>query len=109
MDSLDDCQGVLGVVEAGPAEAGVPVVNLAGEIDISNAGSLGERLDTLVSGIAGPLIVDLSGLQFMDSSGIAILLRVAGNVDSVVVRNPTLVVRRIIECTGLASVLRIDS
>jgi anti-sigma B factor antagonist len=109
MDSLDDCQGVLGAVEAGPEEAGVPVVHLVGEIDISNAGALGDELDALVGGVTGPLIVDLSGLQFMDSSGIAILLRVAGNVDSVVVRNPTLVVRRIIECTGLASVLRIDS
>jgi anti-anti-sigma regulatory factor len=45
----------------------------------------------------------------MDSSGIAMLLRTVGGAGSVEVRNPSTVVRRIIECTGLSEILRIHS
>ena len=58
---------------------------------------------------AKPLVVDLTQLEFMDSSGIAMLLRAAGRVGTIEVRNPSDVVRRIIECTGLADVLHIET
>ena len=55
-----------------------------------------------------PLVVDLTKLEFMDSSGIAMLLKIAARVDSVEIRNPSNAVRRIIECTGLTDVLHLD-
>jgi anti-anti-sigma factor len=97
------------VIDGGRDDSGARVVNLVGEIDIANADVLGEKLDQLIGDGADRLVVDLSALDFMDSSGIAMLLRTAGRVDSMTVRNPTDVVRRIIECTGLADTLRIES
>ncbi|MDQ1461843.1 MAG: hypothetical protein QOI08_3327 [Actinomycetota bacterium] len=97
------------MIDGGRDDSGARVVNLVGEIDIANADALGEQLDQLIGAGADRLVVDLSALDFMDSSGIAMLLRAAGRVDSMSVRNPTDAVRRIIECTGLAETLRIES
>jgi anti-sigma B factor antagonist len=45
------------------------VVALAGELDMANAPAVSETLDALAD-IARPVIVDLSELVFIDSSGI---------------------------------------
>jgi anti-anti-sigma factor len=108
MEPLNNCGGSERVIDGGRDESGARVVKLVGEIDISNADALGAQLDGMIGAGEERLVVDLSALAFMDSSGIAMLLRVAGRVSSIVVRDPTDVVRRIIECTGLADTLRID-
>jgi anti-anti-sigma factor len=108
VEPVDECAGAQGVIDGGRDDSGARVVNLVGEIDLANADALGEKLDQLIGDGAERLVVDLSALDFMDSSGIAMLLRTAGRVDSMTVRNPTDVVRRIIECTGLADTLRIE-
>jgi anti-anti-sigma factor len=43
----------------------------------------------------------------MDSSGIALLLTTANSVAETVIRAPSRQVRRVLEATGLTSVLRI--
>ncbi len=86
---------------------GVPVVALIGEIDISNADVIGEQLVRLVAG-SDVCVIDVQRLAFMDSAGIAMLLRTSAHVGNVRIRKPSDVVRRIIECTGLADVLRIE-
>jgi anti-sigma B factor antagonist len=109
MASVESPEPVLGALEGAPDASGVLVVKLIGEIDISNATKLGTALDAMITGVDEPVVVDLSGLEFMDSSGIAMLLRAVGGAGSVEVRNPSTVVRRIIECTGLTEILRIHS
>jgi anti-sigma B factor antagonist len=109
MASIGNPQPALCAIEGEPDASGVFVVRLAGEIDISNAGTLGTTLDAMIAEAAGHIVVDLSGLEFMDSSGIAMLLRAAGGAASVEVRNPSRVVQRIIECTGLTDILRLES
>jgi anti-sigma B factor antagonist len=109
MASVESPEPVLGALEGAPDDAGVFVVKLIGEIDISNAATLGAALDAMIAGVDEPVAVDLSGLEFMDSSGIAMLLRAVGGAGSVEVRNPSTVVRRIIECTGLTEILRIGA
>ncbi len=94
-------------IESGPDASGALVVNVIGEIDISNADTLGSALEAVVADSTDVLALDLSALDFLDSSGLAMLLRIAGRARSVEVRNPTNVVRRIIEATGLDTVLRI--
>jgi anti-anti-sigma factor len=96
-----------GPVHAARDEAGVPVVRLVGEIDISNTEPIGDALDAIVGREARRVVVDVSGLDFMDSAGIAMLLRVAARVDAVEIRNPSVVMRRIIESTGLSGVFHI--
>jgi anti-anti-sigma factor len=109
MASVEFPEPVLGALEGAADASGVFVVKLIGEIDISNAAKLGTALDAMITGVDEPIVVDLSGLEFMDSSGIAMLLRTVRGAGSVEVRNPSTVVRRIIECTGLSEILRIHS
>jgi anti-sigma B factor antagonist len=109
MAPVDGDKGAQGAVEGSRDASGASVVELIGEIDISNADALGVALDRLIAGETKPLVVDLTKLEFMDSSGIAMLLKVAARVDSIEIRNPSSVVRRIIECTGLADVLHLDT
>ncbi len=97
-----------GALEAGTDASGAPVVRLIGEIDISNADEISVELDA-VAVEGSQLVIDLAGLEFMDSSGIAMLLRAAAHVDALELRNPSSTVRRIIECTGLTDILRMTS
>lgn len=51
------------------------VVGVSGEIDLSNAAELLEEIGEAVRSGATLIIVDLSGVTFLDSSGIAMLFR----------------------------------
>ena len=57
--------------------AGEPytLVELAGEADVTNSDSLREVLETEVAKRPRTLIIDLSGLRFMDSSALHVILR----------------------------------
>ncbi len=112
-DGRDDLDP-LGAVDH-TLDSGALVVRLRGEIDISNADAIGTQLERLLDAAAGSaegatssFVVDLSELGFMDSSGIAMLLHVAARVGSVVVRNPSDIVRRMIAATGLSAVLPLE-
>jgi anti-anti-sigma factor len=50
-------------------------LRLTGELDFSNVKLLNGELDRLEKSDAEQLIVDLTGLEFIDSSGIALLVR----------------------------------
>jgi anti-sigma B factor antagonist len=85
---------------------GMPVVAIAGELDISNVDAIeGELQPVIVS--KQRVSFDLSAVTFMDSSGIAMLLRAADAVGSVILCNPSAVVRRVIGATGLTEVFEI--
>jgi anti-sigma B factor antagonist len=86
---------------------GTRVVSLAGELDSSNVDSVTKRMATVVADRPERVIFDLAGLRFMDSAGIAVLIRTAADVDSVEIRDPSPIVKRVIEVTGLSDVLRI--
>jgi anti-sigma B factor antagonist len=51
----------------------VVIARMSGELDIAGAPGMGDRLDEAVPTSARGLVVDLSGLAFIDSSGIAML------------------------------------
>ena len=53
---------------------GCIVVRPVGEIDLSNSDALGDRLDDLVD--RGHVVLDLSGLSFLDSTALAALITV---------------------------------
>jgi anti-sigma B factor antagonist len=89
-------------------EDGTPVVSLAGELDLTNAGQVRSVISDSLSGQAARLVFDMSGVEFMDSSGIALLASAVQKVQEVELRNPTPIVRRLVELTGLAGLLRIS-
>jgi anti-anti-sigma factor len=60
--------------------AGLPVAHLTGEIDRSNAAELGDRVTTAIGDQGGGLVVDLSELAFLDSTGIRMLFELAAEL-----------------------------
>jgi anti-sigma B factor antagonist len=87
---------------------GAQVVVLSGELDSSNAALLKERVASIPSQPARRLIFDLTGLRFMDSAGIAVLIDAAAKASSVSLHNPSPIVRRVLEITGLSNVFSIE-
>jgi anti-sigma B factor antagonist len=53
---------------------GMAIVSLSGELDIATADDLTDALDAIELGESERLVIDLSGVGFMDSSGLRILI-----------------------------------
>jgi anti-sigma B factor antagonist len=87
---------------------GTPVVTVAGELDISNAHELQDAAAAVAQTDPERVVFELSGTRFMDSAALAVLLRLAAQVPSVHLRNPSAAVRRVVELTGLRGVLHIE-
>jgi anti-sigma B factor antagonist len=60
----------------------VVVARLTGELDIAGAPRMGERIHDAVPTSASALVVDFSDLDFIDSSGIAMLFGLARQLGS---------------------------
>ena len=60
----------------------VVMARLAGELDVSMAPSIGDRIAEAVPASAHALVVDLTELSFIDSSGIAMLFSLARRLAS---------------------------
>jgi anti-sigma B factor antagonist len=86
----------------------VLVLTIRGEVDMSNVEILREGLEKILQPQTRSVVFDLSALEFIDSSGLAVLIDVAQNVGDAHVRDPSRLVRRVIEVTGLAELLPIE-
>ncbi len=53
---------------------GATVLIVVGELDIATAPVLDEKLQAATADRAGPVIVDLDGVSFMDSSGLQVVV-----------------------------------
>jgi anti-sigma B factor antagonist len=73
-------------------EAGVRVIALFGELDLASAPRLEREFEAALADDDGPIIVDLSDLQFMDSTGLRTLI--AGQRSAGDQRRPFAVARR---------------
>ena len=52
-------------------------IPLDGELDLGNAAEVGEELQAAVARVNGGVVcIDCAGLEFIDSSGLAMLLRI---------------------------------
>jgi anti-anti-sigma factor len=81
-----------------PGPDGVPVLRASGEIDMSNAETFRTALDEVAG--AGSFVVDLTGVDYLDSAGLAVLFTYAR--DHEVVVNQRLV--RLVTIAGLAEI-----
>ena len=84
------------------------VVELAGELDLASLPAVAAPLDELLSRPPQPLVLDLGELDFLESSGVALLVRIANHFDQVQTRSATEPVRRVIEVLGLAGRFGLD-
>ncbi len=82
------------------------VVELLGELDIAGAPRLEQEFFDVESGDAGKIVVDLRGLEFIDSTGIRLLLMAADRCSAehrmTILRGPRQV-HRVFEITDLVS------
>jgi stage II sporulation protein AA (anti-sigma F factor antagonist) len=88
--------------------AGSPTVILSGELDASNVASLEAAMTSVTARAPARVTFDLSALGFMDSSGIAVLINTAAKVSEVHLRQPSPIIRRVLETTGLSSLLTVE-
>lgn len=92
---------------------GVSLLRLQGELDMATAVELRRAVADAISGAPLVVILDLSELTFIDSTGIGVLLgsshkaREAGC--SFVVRSPSRSVRKALHLTGVDQALDIES
>jgi anti-sigma B factor antagonist len=68
--------GACDVGELGIGDA--PGVAVRGEVDISAAAALEEAVERAIMASAGAFVIDLTDVAFLDSSGLAVLLRARG-------------------------------
>ena len=74
-------------------------LRVAGELDLSSAPHLTDALDPRIER-GGRIVLDVSDLTFMDSTGLQVLIRSAlslGDRGSIVLRRPGNLVRSILE------------
>jgi anti-sigma B factor antagonist len=106
-----------GVIRPAPGELGltserdgdVHVIAVRGELDLANGNELQRELLRVEATDARSIVVDLSGLQFMDSTGIRVLLSAdaRSRADSerlTLLRGPA-AVQRVLELTGVVDLL----
>lgn len=89
---------------------GHALLAIVGEIDLVTAPAFGAAIEQEIQR-AGKVVLDFSGVTFMDSSGLNVLVVAAGQSgasDSVLIRNAPLSVRRLLSITGLDEVIRVE-
>jgi anti-anti-sigma factor len=88
------------------------VLTLTGELDPHTAPMLADELDGLEAEGSRTIVLVLSGLGFIDSSGLRVLIAADRDLTerggSLVLRSPSETVRRLLEITGLDEHLTTD-
>jgi anti-anti-sigma factor len=95
------------------AENGGPVLHLTGELDPHTAPALQAALKTTLADEPSSLVLDLTELTFIDSSGLRVLIdahkAIAELGGELVVRNPSSTAQRLLEITKLEDHFRIET
>jgi anti-sigma B factor antagonist len=108
MAGLEHSRGPESSVQTSVDESGTPTIRINGEVDLANADSIAAAVEPIMAKRPERLIVDASDLEFMDSSGIALLLLWAQKSGRVELQHPSRIIRRTLETMGLTDVLHID-
>src|SRR5262245_54371877 len=85
---------------------GACVLWITGELDTMSAGALAGRASAAMASVPGPVVVDLSGLSFIDAGGARALdelIRTLPDGWTTAVRRCPLRVRRVLNLLGLAA------
>lgn len=81
------------------------VLGLEGELDLDTAAELDDQLRQITNGPPGRVVIDLGGLDFMDSTGLGSIVRAQRSADSnghrLMLRRGQHQVQRLFELTGV--------
>ncbi|HEX5982906.1 MAG TPA: STAS domain-containing protein [Solirubrobacterales bacterium] len=94
-------------VKVGDLEQGVRTIYVQGELDLSTAPDLEGPLEEALDSGEGSVLIDLSQCEFIDSTGIALIVRAwqrldsSGNGHTLALCSQNDQVRRVLEITGL--------
>jgi len=90
------------------ADGDLPVLQVAGEVDVATAPALAEHLDALLAGGDARVVVETGGMTFIDSSGLGALVtalrRARASGQEIEIRGLQPSPRRVFEITGLHEV-----
>jgi anti-sigma B factor antagonist len=93
------------------ADGGV-LIGVVGEIDLATADHLWAAVIEAMTAWTGDVVVDLSGVTFLDSQGLSALLRAHKDcgIDAarLTLRSPSRQVRKVFEVTGVDRILHIE-
>lgn len=94
-------------------ERGAVVVGVFGELDCATAAILEQRMEDLLEAQGNlTVVIDLSGMTFVDSSGLSVLVTAFRHLrdrgGELLLRHPSASTRKVFEITGLSRVLPID-
>lgn len=101
---------------ASEIDGGIRLLEVDGELDLSTATQLEGPLEEAVGSTAAAVLIDLSNCTFIDSTGIALVVRAWQRVDAaagnggeggLVLCCQNEQVRRVLEVTGLEHSLRV--
>ena len=85
----------------------VVVLSFTGELDLTNAHELGERLESIVSSSSPSLVLDLTRVAFIDSAALHVLFRTARGLSKErfgLVVEPVSAISRTLEIVGISEV-----
>jgi anti-sigma B factor antagonist len=99
----------LELVRVDTQEGGV-VIAVRGEVDMATAPELRTALDDAVDGGASRVVLDCRALEFLDSSGIGVLVAARkrlGDTGELVIDSPPAHVRKVLDITGVTAHLTV--
>lgn len=97
-------------VESEELEGGIRVLTVRGELDMNTAPELEQELESVLAGHASSIVLDLCECEFIDSTGIALIVRTWQRLDRgaggegegrVVLCSHNHQVRRLLKITGV--------
>jgi anti-anti-sigma factor len=90
-------------------EAGIPVLFVEGRLDHAAAAELETAVNRYVTGTNGPLVIDLSGVDYLSSAALKVFASLAAGRDSrdggLRLRAPSTAARLALELSGLDALI----
>ncbi|SOC47119.1 anti-sigma B factor antagonist [Blastococcus aggregatus] len=100
---MDELAAERARLDVAAAADGTPLlVRLGGELDLAGLPDVQPALDRLLRLPPQPVRVDATELRFLDSTGLAVLIRLANHFDRIELVHTTPAVRRVVAALGLA-------
>lgn len=89
---------------------GAATIVVEGEVDVYTAPILAARLDEATVATTGTVIVDVGAMTFIDSRGLSALAQAIRRLGPrpLVLRSPSVTTRKLLDISGLASLVQVE-